>query len=190
MAKTKPTDAAKALAARRIDRKPWDQLSGDNILEHLDRMHNAQDALRWYFRLKSEFWRALRRHVGESAPGKCCVLNKRWPCISRRGTGWDISLKDSFTYVDPNAETYVIEFEACFEIDDDDHDDHGKTINKHCRVDVPKDLELNFTKRKFDAWLRQQKKLLEAQDEDELQDQITKLVARYPEAKKLLKGTK
>lgn len=187
MAKAKQAET-EPLAARRVGHPPWQQLSGANILEHLDRLSIAREALRWHFRTDSKLWRAIKNHIGETEPGKCCIINKRWPCICNRGTGWSVSLGDVFTYADPNSKTFVIQFRVGFEIDDEDHDYYRKKTSSGYRIDVPKDLELNFTKQKFQAWLRGQKKLLEAKDKDELQHRVAQLVARYPEAKKFLKG--
>ena len=171
----------------RTVKPPWQKLSGDNIIEHLGHLRDTQQAVNWHFRTDSKLWKAIRNHIGEAKPGKCCIINKHWHCASHRGLGWAISLNHAFTYTNPSEKSFVLEFRVEFEVDDEDTPKYPKEVRRKYRLDVPKDLELNFTELKFQTWLLRQKRLLEAETKDEIQHRISEFIAQYPEARKFLK---
>jgi hypothetical protein len=163
------------------------RLLGANLIEHMDRLHDARQALSWGLRM-SDVWEAIVQHIGESEPGKCSIIDKPWSCICHRGTGWDISIEQAFTYSDPASKTFVIAFRVAYQIDDEDHIHCGRNVGRRYRIDVPKSLLLRFTKTGFTTWLRERKKAIAAERKDELQRRARNLIARYPEAEKILKG--
>lgn len=156
-----------------------------NILEHLRKYAGMKEETYRYFRSDSELYKAIENEIMKNRslidlPDGCSL--KYW-----RGTG-PISFKDAFVYAYEHNE-FAIRFDVSF-VDKDDYDDeygdNAKTIRY--QLDVPKELELNFDKVKFQEWVAKKNEEREFKKKEEDMKILKKLLDKYgPEAKKMLK---
>lgn len=157
-----------------------------NIVEHMRLVIELKDQQRKHFHYDSKLWKAIRDSVGE-----CKGLVKHPEdhlFMTYRGSGKAISLSDVHLYardhtVKPSVESKVfcMEVEVVYVHDDNTHMDHPPTVSKKTRLQVPIELALNFSKTKFNNWVKKVKAEREATEKEKDLAQLKELQAKYPE---------
>lgn len=136
-----------------LDDMPDRKLVGANIVEHLKHEFNVTSATFNYFHFKSKLVRAIQDHVMHGAK-ECLLIDKEG-----RDSSYAVSVKEASAPFAAPGECQMLRltFEVGFRPLPDDAEyngcDGGVDINKRMDVYCPADLELNFTKEKFNLWL-------------------------------------
>lgn len=158
-------------------------LMGENIVQHLTNLNLLEHQKKNYFRNNSKLWKAIFEHIYYA---KKCVLIDRdeskygeaVEIISYRGSGAAINLKNVEIrgIYQPNEKpflsfTFEIEYGGeCFS-------NYSKTYS----IDIDTDLEINFTKEKFDNYIQQLKNTKEEKNKQNDLYMLDMLVRKYPE---------
>jgi hypothetical protein len=167
------------------------QLLGENIGEHLKIMQDGDRATDWHFRTGSQFAKALEEHLLKSKE-KDCIIDREGRTIScHRGTGYAVNIKNPTLHFAMPDEVQNLSFdlEVGYEPNEEDDEYRGRDIERSYHLYCPIDLELNFNKHKFDLWLIETRKRLQAEQlkqERKTLDRLLKRNADYA-AEKLLK---
>jgi len=185
MAKRKKlTEEEKAGNARgRAFRKEkQDLLLNSNPIDHMYQLSNDRCKLQDYFYWVSPTWKAIDNHI---ARAKDCVLinTKGLIIISHRGTGPSISFRDWYTY-NRDGGAYGISFEVeYFESEHELNSYDPRTFRKTYYLSIPFDLELNFTKKKFNTWLAEMKIKRDKETRKADLKELDRLKKLYPQGK-------
>lgn len=169
-------------------------LTGENIREHLLHAQQVEKATWSHFRSHSPLFKALYEHV-RTASEKTCIVEREGREVScHRGTGYAVEIQDPILHFALPGETEVLSFQLrvgyCPLEDDAEYDSQGgRDVERVYRLYCPIDLELNFTKEKFDLWI---KEMREKQDAELLKKErkvLDRLLKRHPKyaTEKLLK---
>jgi hypothetical protein len=155
-----------------------DKLIDNNIVSHMATMRDMKDAKSDYFRSVSKLWRAIRDHIADAKD--CVLFDLEGTIIAHRGTGASIALNNVHLYrfrdcFDEMCLTIGVEYFCEGEESSYDPDTTSKTY----RVVVPADMELNFTKRKFDAWIKKKKEERDVETEAEERAELKRLTKKY-----------
>jgi hypothetical protein len=159
------------------------EIVGGNIIEHVMHMQDARDVTLKHFSFKSKLVRAIQDHVLNATD--CTLIDKGGRTVNRLG---GIQVKNVVTpYAMPGeCQMLNIEFVVALNALETDYPEYdlGNDIEKRMDVYAPSDLELNFTKEKFDLWLgtmrEKRSKELYGKNLQLLKD----LVQKYPAAAK------
>jgi hypothetical protein len=166
-----------------------DPLAGDNIFDHMRHCYDLCDRRDHYFRVKSQLWKAIVEHIWHSKqvvlapkPTEDCFV------ITHPGTGPAISIRDVGCYAKDYQEehkdgkfqgykgrevAFWIKFEVTWH-----SDDYGEEVERKYELTLPCDLELNFTKAKFDAFV---KEFAEQRAAETVTHKLDELVDKLPE---------
>lgn len=175
-------------------RKAMYPLLTGNVVEHIKMVQNANRATDWHFRVGSKFFDALREHV-RTAKDARCVIDREGRSIScHRGSGYAITLRNPCVHFAMPGEIEHMSFvlHVGFEAAEDDaeYDSmHSRDVEREYRLYCPTDLELNFTKEKFDLWTRRMKEELDKERLKKERKDLDRLLKRHPSyaTEKLLK---
>ena len=147
-----------------------DKLLGDNIVAHMEVMRHANETVKDYYYSVSKLWRAVQEYLFSFGRTKgknfrnCALID--WPKAGERvhcyNSGYGISLHKA--HLAGPSFTLVYECSITFDCNEDTpgcrHDCHGNPVIDRvfdCII-VPKELEINFDKKAFDAWIKQEEK--------------------------------
>jgi len=159
-----------------------DLLLNSNPIDHMYQLSDDHSKLGDYFYWVSPTWKAIEKHI---AYAKDCVLidSKGLTIISHRGTGPSIRFRDWFAYRKED-EIFGISFEVeYFESECEQNSYDPRTISRTYRLSIPFDLELNFTKKKFDAWIAELKKERDKETKAVDLKELARLKKLYPRGK-------
>jgi hypothetical protein len=164
------------------DAKDLNELLAPNIIDHVRIMQKAEAAMRWYFHARSKLMRAIHKHISNpNAP--CVIIDRPYSIATYRGTGAAIHFKDMTVYgtqFDGNSKPYEVDFyQLKIEVEYDDEDE-GYKGDKIYMIDVPIDLEINFTEEKFDAWVGELAKKRASEKEAKDREVLEALLKKYP----------
>jgi hypothetical protein len=183
-------------------------LYGGNFVSHLKMQSSVQDNTFSYFRYGSKLYRAIEEHICYARD--CVLIARPGKVVMHRGSS-GVSFKHAHLYADnwvndpkdkgqfprqipKPATVYNLQIEVEYvpagvrDIYGDDDDRPVKRSKFY--IQVPIDLELNFTKAGFDAWVEdlQKKRDKDAGRQKDL-EKLRKLVGQYPkETKEMLTG--
>ncbi len=181
------------------------ELLGENIVEHLRKCKEAHRATTSYWR-RSKLWRAIRDYIGDNSKKECALGDKpvfgygrdkkvadvRW----YKGTGPSIHLDDvdlcpsihldDVDLCGKGGEVYFsMRIEVEFVADEDEAywADYSRDpgTEKHFHIIVPIELELEFSKEKFDEWIKAEMKEKKERTKKEEVEKLRELVKKYPE---------
>ena len=154
----------------------------DDIIAHVRLMQDGERETKMYFRSDSEAWTAIQKHI--SYAKECAFFERTDSIRSYRGTGPAVHFRDITVYGTQfkGSTPYEVDF---FQIDVDiefENDEYAdETRHDRLHINVPFDLELNFTQEKFDAWIAEkleERKKKEGNKDREIFDTLLK---KYPE---------
>jgi hypothetical protein len=171
---------------------PEEKLLSDNIFEHMRIVRDATLATRNYFMRKSPVERAIRDDLN-AHPRRIDLIGEVPEASIRiyRGTGAGISFKvprieysqirevprsEGGPYQRYELDYYILDFTVGYENEEENHE-----FERLYSFQVPFDLELNFTREKYDAWVAEQKAKREAEKMKEDLEKLKELVGRHPE---------
>jgi hypothetical protein len=203
-------DRLDALLAREMERrfrlltpeyggpgKPLFHLFGGTFVTHLRMQASVEENTSSYFRYGSKLFRAIDDHISHA---KDCVLIERPGRVVGTSAHSGVHFKEAYLYCDnwvdkPGgrvavpAKVYSLKIEVDYIDPGDDLDYDGDRTKKYFYIKVPIELELNFTKQGFDAWVAAAKK---ERDKDVSRNEdlakLREMVKRFPkEAKEMLK---
>jgi hypothetical protein len=167
--------------------QPLNPLLADNIIEHTRIYQRAESAINEYFRSYSKLFRAIHKHIG-NPNAECYIIDLPQHCRIMRysecgaavhfkdltvwGTQWkwDEATKRNVPYeVDHFGLDITVEY----------HDEEeDRSVTRQYTINVPIDLEVNFTQEKFDAWIselaQKRKTEREAADKEALESLLKK----------------
>jgi len=105
-----------------------------------------------HFYHNSELWKAIKEHIISDDRSIIFIKDE---IISYRGTGPSILLTNVYAYPPQYSKNEkIIPTVFCMEITINTTDDDNYTHQKDFKLDVPIDLLINFSKEKFDKWVR------------------------------------
>jgi len=157
--------------------------------QHLRKIQDMKDQLYDYFRYDSKAFRAIEDYIYKHQGFNALVdhpVDHRIPC--HRGTGPAINYVGASVYamdysVRPakEADVYRLEINVGYVHKDEWEDEYPTERFKKFEIQVPVDLEADFTQEKFRAWIdalaEQKKKKIQA----EAVKQMRKLKAEHPD---------
>jgi hypothetical protein len=149
-------------------------------------MQDGERATDWYFRVGSKFVKALEEHLVESKAKDCIVDREGRQIACHRGTGYAISVKKPILHFAMPGEIEMMSFDLEIGYEPKEDDDeygsrHDRDIERAERIHYPADLELNFTKAKFDLWIQETRtKMRQERARPELR-LLEKLLKKHPE---------
>lgn len=137
------------------------QLEG-NIIQHMLKTQDMEQQTWKHFTYKSKVFKAIVDHIAHEAPGPNCAFfdeaglkENGAGVLCCHGTGPSVHFRRARIY-GTKAGNDKGDFELYIEVSYVDDCDH-RTMKEYS-IHVPADLELNFTPRKFSAWLQATKK--------------------------------
>jgi len=151
----KLTNEEKAGVAKRKahHKEKTDKLDG-NIFEHIMKISEMESDKMSYFYWVSPLWRAIQDHIAHAKD--CVLIDRDGTIVCHRGGAFAaISLLETHVYRGDYVDGKLVEptiFGICLEVEyysDETNNVYRKTYN----IIAPQDLELNFTKKKFKAWI-------------------------------------
>lgn len=169
-------------------------LIAPDIAEHLRIIQKANRATDWHFRVGSRFFDALREHVRTAPNTKCIVDRENRKVSCHRGTGYAVELRDPILHfalpgeVENLSFTLRVGYEPLEDDPEYDHD-HTRDVGREYRLYCPIDLELNFTREKFNLWTKHTKEELDKERLKQERKELDRLLKRHPKyvTEKLLK---
>lgn len=159
------------------------KIFGANIVEHLKECQRLEDNTRRYYQ-GSEFWRALQKHIEDSDD---CII-ERPGGVRNHSASSGVSFKSACAPWCSEGEEQTISLHIEVEFvpheDDPGYDTFqvgGPGRRQTFFIYYPADLEINFTKEKFNIWLNQQRKVRDEQRLEKDQATIKRLLSQCPE---------
>ncbi|MCK9463053.1 MAG: hypothetical protein M0R80_25805 [Proteobacteria bacterium] len=159
-----------------------DKLLGDNIIAHMTVMREANETVKNYYYSVSKLWRAVQEYLFSFGRTKgknfrnCALID--WPKAGERvhcyNSCYGISLHRA--HLAGPEFTLVYECSITFDCDEDTprchHDCNDNPIFEQTfDIVVPKEREINFNQKAFDAWIKQEeKKKAEAHKKQDLKE--------------------
>jgi hypothetical protein len=152
----------------------------------MELMQAGQKATDWYFRVGSEFTKALVNHLLTASDKNCILDRERRSIACFRGTGAGVRFAKPILHFAMPGEIQMISFdlEVVYEPNDDDRNegrDSDHNIERAERIHYPADLELDFSKPKFDLWIHETRKKLRDERARPEHRFLEKLVKKYPD---------
>lgn len=158
-----------------------------NIIEHMLEKQDMSDQTRRYFEHKSKFFRALEKFVVNYAPKEESIF-----CYSQNFLDEGMRVLRSNCHLSIDFRRAVIygisagnterNFDLTFSVTYEYEHNECNRLDKEYTICVPSDLELNFTQKKFDAWINEQR-------EENVQSKVKRIletINRSPNKKKLI----
>ncbi len=165
------------------------QLQGKNIVEHLKFAYAVEEATKDYFRFLSPAWKAIQDHIQYD---KDCVIIEHERdedgdanIAYHRGVG-SIHMRNVWLYKGSDSEFYGMNIGVDYSIGNNRYD--YRTVSYP--IAIPIDLELNFTKRKFQGWIKKLRNERDKKTREEEAVILQKLMKKYPDAKPPVKEDK
>jgi hypothetical protein len=152
-----------------------DKLFDGDPVAHMHKMSDMQDALRQYYYLGSELWRAIRHHIIHAKD--CVLVDLEATIISHRGTGPSIRVKDCTGYSDHYYFYMDVEIEYFCEGQENSYD--PRTYTKIYLLQIPNELERKFTKKAFNAWIEEERIKRDESVEKEERAELARLKKKY-----------
>ena len=165
-------------------------IAGLNIIEHMRRRSILKTQQQKYYFWHSRLWEALKKHILDENECKVLIWEPDSFILTRRTMGSAIRLLEAGVYPLLSEGGKILEpskFWINFEIDwARKKTISGFNINieeytKFYSLDIPTDLEINFSIEKFNKWCHQ----IKANREKEIRDQeialLKKLREKYPD---------
>ena len=161
-----------------------DKLENQNVISNMEKIRELRNAQNEYYYWVSPLWKAISKHIGYNKD--CVLIDREAIMVSHRGHGPAIALKDTHLYafdysVKPPkpSDMYNITFTVEYFHDGEERCENPDTYQKSYYLNVPIDLELNFTKRKFDAWVNTIKEKRDAKTKTKELAQLNALKKKY-----------
>lgn len=161
----------------------------DGLVAHMRLQADLQDELHKYFYFKSPTWKAIIREVSQKKRDNgLVVIPKDMHIPTHRGTGPAMSFKGAWMPgldylpggVKKEQDYFGIRFVIGYVYDDDDSDMPNEK-EKTYDLNVPTDIELNFTQDKFDAWVATVKAERDKFDRDHAKMQLDEIRLKFPD---------
>lgn len=146
----------------------------ENIISHMKKMREMEKARHEYFYWASLLWKAIRNHIATARD--CILIDRKDEIVIHRGTGPAIGLKETHLYagewtVANNDEISQLIPSKVFAMivaveyipKEETHKEWPNTYREEYELQVPIDLELNFTKKAFNEWLANLKVIRDAE---------------------------
>ena len=134
------------------------ELVGGNIIAHMRHMADCREARSTYFYRHSKLWRKLWKHLQEDNNGLIKHPDNSLIVVCR-GSGHSISLRDTCLYAknyntDPPTEAATFSMSIEIEYIDEDNRsmDYPPTFTRSYNIQVPCELELDFSEKAFAKW--------------------------------------
>jgi len=157
-----------------------DELVNRNIVDHILKLNEMENARQRYFYLISPVWKAIRDHISRS---KECGLIKRDERLIRsyRGLGASVQLKNvHLPKIDNPKNILDFEIEVEYIQEGEEGAERPATYKKKYWINVPSELELDFTQRKFENWVKKEKAKMDAEIKKSDLEKIKQLKKKYP----------
>lgn len=160
-------------------------LFNHDIIDHLQ----ETDKMKWrandYFRRYNKCFDAIRDHIDHG--GDVVFFELDGIIVSHRGSGAAINFREARVYgKDPTHYRMTIEIEYFCEGQVESYD--PDFFHEKYDIDVPIDLERNFTKKKFKAWIEELRVVRDAKKYQEERKMVEGFIIRHRDfAKSLLK---
>lgn len=153
-----------------------------------------KDDLYTYFRRFSKTYKAIVEYITK-AKEECVLIEKTGPILMARGTGPCISYRSCHMYSDDYSSKKVNGLAVpipspvfCLSIsvrmvDSDDVEcgmEDPREFERNFDIQVPLDLEQNFTQKKFDAWIKEKKRIVNEKQAGIDRKELARLVKKYP----------
>ena len=170
--------------AKKFHGEILDKLEDGNVISNMNRISELQAAQSKYYHFTSKLWKAIRNHVSYS---KDCVLCElEGTIISHRGTGASISIKKTRLYAPDyktrpptEADHFSLSFEVEYFCEGEERSYDPDTYRRTYYVNPPVALELNFTKRGFDAWIKEMREKRDVEIEKPEREELKRLKKKY-----------
>lgn len=154
-----------------------EKLVEGNPVAHMLKLREMKSDLRDYYRSVSPLWKAIRDYIIQT--NDCVLFDIPATIVRHRGTGAAISLKDPYLIgrSEEMSIHYTIEIEYFGEGQEDSYS--PDTYHSSHYIYVPVDLELDFTKAKFNAWIKKQQRKRDANVEKAERKELARLIKKY-----------
>lgn len=161
-----------------------------SVIDALRLERDFKHNINQYFHYDSACWRAIVEHIGKNK--ECAFFIKpvdedkaTLDVMVGRGTGYIINMRNVYIHY-TEGDTFAIELVVWY-FGGKWTRGNPREIKRKYTIEVPFDLEENFTKEKFDAWIKEE--LAKRQSEQAKDDLplLSELIKKYPrEAKEML----
>lgn len=172
--------------AKKKTKKTMATVYEDNIIEHMRLIIDLEEQKKKHFHFDSKVWKAIRDNVAYK--DDLVKHPEDHLIMSYRGTGRAVSLKHVQLYckdytVKPAKEHDTVGFEVEVEYihEDDNTYENPPTITKKTTLQVPIGLLTNFTKAKFNNWVKKAKAEREAEEKERELKTLKSLMDKYPD---------
>jgi hypothetical protein len=159
-------------------------LNGSDIVEHLRHTGECESATFTFFRYYSKAWQAIHENICKDQD--CVFVDHEGRSLFwHRGSG-PVSFRSASLYApksfSPRVESGIRLELAIDYYRDEDRSDESATRTESVIIGVPIDIELNFTPKKFNAWIAELKKERDFKRSKEDLVMLVKLAKKYPES--------
>jgi len=134
-------------------------------------------------------------HIEKNDTEKCVLIERLPdPIVSRRGTGPAICFRGAFLYAreypqgKPPHEAKVFSVEIEITYYDKEILDRDDPIRRDYTIDVPINLGYKFTKKEFDAWVKELRQKRQKETRNKELAELEKLAKKYPNVIKSLRS--
>jgi hypothetical protein len=164
-------------------------LHGGNIIEHMKHVHEVKDAQWRYFYWQSRVFKAIQQHIERAED--CVLIQRHRKLLFHRGHG-AVSFNDAHHYVGEvkdgqHVPSKVFNLMITVHFGEDEENDLGAEDRKYY-LNVPIDLELDFSPAKFDAWIEGLRQERDAKQLAKDTEDLKRLIGKNPKlVRKLLR---
>lgn len=152
-----------------------------SFVAHMNLLGKVKSELEHYFRIKSKCWRAIVDHLYKI---KDCVIvqhPKDYFIPFDHAHGPCIRTKSAFLYVDQTATVYGLSMAVTYVHEEERDSYRPNGTERHYHIQVPIDLEVEFTQEKFDAWIAHKRAAILSVTREEAIKNIKALRVEFPD---------
>jgi len=148
-AEDKAADRARAARLKAASKERRNKLFEADPISHMQKISSMKDDLNTYYYWGSDLWRAIKDYIASAKD--CVLMDLEGTIISHRGTGPSITMREASGYAgrESFSMTVAIEYFCDGEVGSYDPATHVESYV----VYPPCELERNFTKKGFSAWI-------------------------------------
>lgn len=157
-----------------------------NIEDALKMTAEVKEHISRYFHYKSLFFKALQKQICDKESENGIIYFPKDMSVSCSISGVGILFKEasiSHFHIDQNF--YKLKFEVHYVYNEQDN--YDVVDEREYKIDVPLDLEMNFTQEKFDKWVEQKGEEDKTRKEKELRHELSRVKSRYPNDENIFK---
>jgi len=151
-----------------------------NPIEHMRHINKLNHDIRSYFYRVSPVWLAIEEHIGNTNIETCAVIQLEGRVAAQGGSN-ALSFNNWSVYHE-SLMFFRVEFTVDYYDNYQDYYNYD-TFTRTYSLSVPIDLELNFTKKAFNTWVKEIKAKRDEETQEKDLKELDRLKKLYPRVK-------